>query len=120
MTANEIIDEQIKKLEWKINYTRWLLDELCKNAEDTGYDVYRDGDSVTVNSRKPWGTRMMQSDMDKTRGVIMGLSIALDEAKKLAVILDNSDELSANDTRKLAGLVPYENGNDEKTGATDK
>ena len=51
MTANEIIDEQIKKLEEKINYTRLHLDELCKKAEDTGYDVYRDGDCVTVNSR---------------------------------------------------------------------
>ena len=52
ITANEIIDEQIKKLERHINYTRWRLDELCKKAEDTGYDVYRDGDSVTVNSRR--------------------------------------------------------------------
>lgn len=34
----------------------------------------------------------MQSDMDETRGVIIGLSIALDEAKKLAVILDKSNE----------------------------
>ena len=35
MTANEIIDEQIKKLEEKINYTRLSLDKLCKKAEDT-------------------------------------------------------------------------------------
>lgn len=59
MTANEIIDEQIKtledKMEDKINYTRWRLDELCKKAEDTGYDVYRDGDTVTVNSRTQLG-----------------------------------------------------------------
>ena len=92
MTANEIIDKQIKTLEDKINYTRWRLDELCKKAEDTGYDVYRDGDTVTVNSRTQLGTRLMQSDMDETRGVIIGLSIALDEAKKLAVILDKSNE----------------------------
>ena len=92
MTANEIIDEQIKTLEEKINYTRLSLDKLCKKAEDTGYDVYRDGDTVTVNSRTQLGTRLMQSDMDETRGVIIGLSIALDEAKKLAVILDKSNE----------------------------
>ena len=92
MTANEIIDEQIKILEDKINYTRWRLDELCKKAEDTGYDVYRDGDCVTVNSRTQLGTRLMQSDMDETRGVIIGLSIALDEAKKLSFILDKSNE----------------------------
>lgn len=107
MTTKEIIDEQIKRLEWKINYTRGHLDELCKKAEDTGYDVYKDGDSVTVNSRKPWRTRMMQSDMDETRGIIMGLSIVLNEAKKLAVILDKSDELSANEAHKLTDLSPW-------------
>lgn len=106
MTTNEIMKEQIERLEWQIKYMRRYLDDSCETAVNGGFDIKRDGDRVVVNSSRDLG-RMIQSDMDETRGIIMGLSIALDGIKKSSVGLDKSDELTANEAQQQADLPPY-------------
>lgn len=105
MTTNEIIKEQIERLEWQIKYMKGCLDDSCKTAIKNGFTIKRDGDHVVVISSRDLG-RMIQSDMDETRGIIMGLSVALDGLKKLSVSLDKSDELTANEACQQAGLPP--------------
>lgn len=106
MTTNEIIKEQIERLEWQIKYMREYLDNSCKTAVKNGFTIKRDGDHIVVISSRDLG-RMIQSDMDETRGIIMGLSIALDGIKKSSVGLDKSDALTANAAQQQTDLPPY-------------
>ena len=82
MTSEDIIQEVVEKLELEIEGTVKRIDSLCDTAENTGYDVYREGNIVTVSGRKPCYVQRLQSEFDRLRGVFFGLQFAIKQLKR--------------------------------------